>query len=398
VKKCMGEKTKYAIQEQQLGTGHAVMQVVPLLKNKGGNVIIMCGDMPLISTDTLKNAMKKHIDEKNAGTILTADFNTPFGYGRIIKDSNGKVVKIVEEKDASEQEKRIKEVNSGLYCFNIGLLIESLGRISNNNKQGEYYLTDVIEILINQGNKVDTYKVGNNYEIMGINDRVQLSQAGNELRRVIIEGYMRAGVTVVDPSSVYIEPSAQIGIDTIVYPGTIIEGDSVIGEECIIGPNSRIVNSKVSDKTEVQNSVVVNSEIGENSHIGPFAYLRPGSAIGSDVKIGDFVEIKNSVIGDKSKVSHLSYIGDCDVGKNVNVGCGTVVVNYDGIKKHRSVLEDNVFIGCNTNLVSPVRVRKNSYTAAGSTITDEVPEDSLAIARSRQENKEGWVKKRRKSE
>jgi len=395
VKKCMGEKTKYAVQEQQLGTGHAVMQVVPLLKNKGGNVIIMCGDMPLISTDTIKNAIKKHLDEKNAGTILTADFENPFGYGRIVKDSSGKVVKIIEEKDASEQEKRIKEVNSGLYCFNIELLIESLGKISNNNKQSEYYLTDVIEILIKQGNKVDTYKVGNNYEIMGINDRVQLSQAGNELRKVIAEGHMRAGVTIIDPSSVYIEPSAQIGIDTIIYPGTIIEGDSVIGEECIIGPGSRIINSKVSDRAEVQNSVIVDSEIGENSHIGPFAYLRPGSTIGADVKIGDFVEIKNAVIGDKSKVSHLSYIGDCDVGKNVNVGCGTVVVNYDGVKKHRSIIEDNVFIGCNTNLVSPVRVGKNSYTAAGSTITDEVPADSLAIARSRQENKEGWVKKKR---
>ncbi|MGE5329644.1 MAG: bifunctional UDP-N-acetylglucosamine diphosphorylase/glucosamine-1-phosphate N-acetyltransferase GlmU [Deltaproteobacteria bacterium] len=395
VKQCMGDKAEYAVQEQQLGTGHAVMQVIPLLKNKGGNIIVMCGDMPLISPDTIKNAVKKHIEGNNAGTILTADFENPAGYGRIAKDSKGKVIKIVEDKDASEEEKKIKEINSGLYCFNTELLVEALGKISNNNKQNEYYLTDVIEILIKQGKKVDTYKIANNYEIMGINDRIQLNQAANEMRKVILEDYMRAGVTIIDPASTYIEPSAKIGMDTIIYPGTIIESNSVIGEECIIGPGSRIINSTVKDRAEVMNSVVIDSEVGENSHIGPFAYLRPGSRIGANVKIGDFVEIKNSVIDDNSKVSHLSYIGDCDVGKNVNFGCGTVVVNYDGVKKHRSTVQDNAFIGCNTNLVSPVRIGKNAYTAAGSTITDEVPEDSLAIARARQENKEGWVKRRR---
>lgn len=394
VKKCMGDKADYAVQEQQMGTGHAVMQVIPLLKNKGGNVIIMCGDMPLISPETIKNAIQKHNEGENAGTILTAEFVNPFGYGRIVKDSNGKVIKIIEEKDASESEKKITEVNSGLYCFRTGLLIDALGKISNNNKQKEYYLTDVIEILIKQGNKVDTYKIANNYEILGINDRVQLNQAADQLRRVILENYMRAGVTIIDPAVTYIEPSANIGIDTIIYPGTIIEGDSVIGEECIIGPNSRLVNSKVNDRAEVANSVILESQIGSDSHIGPFAYLRPGSRIGSNVKIGDFVEVKNSVIGDQSKVSHLSYIGDCDVGKNVNVGCGTVVVNYDGFKKHRSTVEDNAFIGCNTNLVSPVKVGKNAYTAAGSTITDDVPEDALAIARERQVNKEGWIKRK----
>lgn len=395
VKVCLGDKAKYALQEQQLGTGHAVMQVIPLLKNKGGNVIVMCGDMPLISSDTIKNAINKHIEENNAGTILTSDFENPTGYGRIAKDSKGKVTKIVEDKDASEEEKRIKEINSGLYCFNTELLIKALSKINNNNRQSEYYLTDVIEILINQGEKVDTYKIANNYEIMGINDRVQLNQASSEMRRVILERHMKTGVTMIDPASVYIESSVKIGIDTIIYPNTIIEGASEIGEECIIGPGSRITNSKVSNGAEVMNSVVISSEIGENSHIGPFAYLRPGSKIGADVKIGDFVEVKNSVIGDNSKVSHLSYIGDCDVGEKVNFGCGTVVVNYDGVKKHRSMVEDNVFIGCNTNLVSPVVVRKNAYIAAGSTITDEVPADSLAIARARQENKVGWVLKRR---
>ena len=394
VKECIGEKVNFAMQEEQLGTGHAVMQAVPYLKDNKGNTIVICGDMPLISAETIKGAIKKHIEEKNAATILTADFENPAGYGRILKNADGRVVKIVEDKDATLEEKKIREINSGLYCFQTQLLIESLGKISNNNKQGEYYLTDSIEILIGQSNRVDTYKIENNYEIMGINDRVQLSQAGAILRRVILDEHMRAGVTIIDPDSVYIDSNVKIGIDTVIYPATIIEGSSIIGEDCIIGPNTRLNDSKVDNGAEVQNSVVLNSVIGERSHIGPYAYLRPGSAVGKEVKIGDFVEVKNSVIGDKSKVSHLSYIGDCDVGSNVNIGCGTVVVNYDGLHKHRSVIEDNAFVGCNTNLISPVKVKKNSYIAAGSTITDEVPENALAIARARQVVKEEWVQKR----
>ncbi|MGE5474269.1 MAG: bifunctional UDP-N-acetylglucosamine diphosphorylase/glucosamine-1-phosphate N-acetyltransferase GlmU [Ignavibacteriales bacterium] len=394
VKACMGNKADYAVQEQQLGTGHAVMQALPLIESKKGNTIIMCGDMPLINSKTIKEAVENHLKAKSAGTIITADFDNPTGYGRIVKDKSGKVIKIIEEKDASPDERAIKEINSGLYCFDTALLIDAVGKIKNDNKQKEYYLTDVIEILIKDGKKVDTYKIANNFEIMGINDRSQLSQAECIMRKEVLENYMKSGVTIMSPDTITIQPQAQIGIDTVIYPGTIIEGDTKIGEGCIIGPNSRLVDSVVEDGAEVQYSVILSSSIGKESHIGPFAYLRPGSKIGAGVKIGDFVEIKNSVIGDKSKVSHLSYIGDCDVGQNVNVGCGTVVVNYDGVKKHRSVIEDNAFIGCNTNLVSPVKVGKNAYTAAGSTITDEVPEDSLAIARSRQENKEGWVKRR----
>lgn len=394
VRECLGEKVKYAIQEQQLGTGHAVMQVVPYLKEKeDGYVMIMCGDMPLISSDTIKNAIKKHIEDKNAVTILTAEFDDPTGYGRIVKNGD-KVIKIIEEKDATPQEKNIKEVNSGLYCFNVKPLIEALQRITNNNNQKEYYLTDTIEILINQGEKVETYKIKDNYEIMGINDKIQLSQAVKILRKNINETYMKSGVIIIDPDTTYIEPNVEIGIDVVIYPGTIIEGKSIIEEDCVIGPYTRIVNSTVKKGAKVQNSVVLESVIGESSCIGPFAYLRPGSIIGKEVKIGDFVEVKNSVIGDKTKVSHLSYIGDCDVGANVNVGCGTIVVNYDGRKKHRSIIRDNAFIGCNTNLISPVEVESNSYIAAGSTITHKVPENSLAIARARQEIKKDWVLKR----
>lgn len=391
VRACMGDRAKYVNQEQQLGTGHAVAQAAPYLKDSSGHVIVMCGDMPLISSDTIKEAIKKHINEKNAATILTADFDNPSGYGRIVRDKDGGVARIVEDKDADEEEKNIREINSSLYCFDTSLLLDALQKVSNNNRQGEYYLTDTIEILINQGRKVDTYKIENNYEIMGINDRVQLSQAASILRKKIIESCMREGVTMVDPDAVYIDASVRIGIDTVIYPGTIIEGDSVIGENCIIGPNSRIISSIIEDGAEVQNTVVLNSSIGKESHVGPFAYLRPGSVIGKGVKIGDFVEVKNSVLGDNSKVSHLSYIGDCDVGANVNIGCGTVVVNYDGVKKHRTRIDDNAFVGCNTNLISPVEVKKNAYIAAGSTITDDVPENALAIARARQVVKEDWV-------
>ncbi len=395
VRECMGNDVKYVLQEQQLGTGHAVMQAVPHLEGRKGTVMVVCGDMPLISPDTIRNAYEKHISENNAVTILTADFEDPSGYGRIVRDSSGKVVKIVEEKDADPEEKNIREINSSLYCFETELLIDALAGIGSNNSQKEYYLTDTIEILITKGKRVGTYKIANNYEIMGINDRVQLSRASDIMRRIIAEGHMREGVTIIHPESVYIDPDVRIGMDTVIYPGTILEGDTTIEPDCVIGPDTRIVASRVQRAVEIQYSVVLRSSIGEMSHVGPFAYVRPGSVIGKGTKIGDFVEVKNSTVGDHTKVSHLSYIGDCDVGENVNVGCGTVVVNYDGRKKHRTRIGDNAFVGCNANLISPVKIYNNAYIAAGSTITDDVPENALAIARVRQENKEGWVLKKR---
>lgn len=394
VRGCLTDRVSYAVQEKQLGTGHAVMQAGEYLEGKDGHVIILCGDTPLITGDTIDKTIKFHIENKCSATVITADFEDPSGYGRIVRDGKGNVLKIVEDKDASIKEKSIKEINSGIYCFNIKELLNSLKELSNDNVQGEYYLTDTLEIILGKGGKVGAVKISDPDEILGINDRVQLAKAGEIIRSRIMEMHMRAGVTLIDPKSTFIDHSVKIGMDTVIYPGSYIEAGSEIGEDSIIGPNSRIVRSNIGNGTEINNSVIIESTVGDNTHIGPFAYLRPGSKIGNNVKIGDFVEVKKSIIGDDTKVSHLTYIGDAEVGSNVNLGCGVVVVNYDGKNKNKTIIGDNAFVGCNVNLISPVTVKDNAYVAAGSTITEEVPENSLAIARSRQVNKEGWVTKK----
>ena len=394
VMECMGDRVQYAVQDRQLGTGHAVMQAASYLEDKEGHVFVLCGDTPLISEKTISDTLKLHKDNDNAVTVVTAVLSDAAGYGRVARDKAGRVTKIVEHRDANEEERRINEVNSGMYCFNIKDLLEALKELDNNNSQGEYYLTDTIEILLKKGKKAGAFIVADNNEILGINDRVQLSQASEILRRKILTGHMMEGVTIIDPAGTFIDDGVKIGMDTIIYPGTIIEGGTIIGDECIIGPNSRIVSSKINNRVQVNNSVIISSTVDDETHIGPFAYLRPDSSIGRKVKIGDFVEIKKSVIGDNTKVSHLTYIGDAEVGSNVNMGCGVVVVNYDGKKKYKTVVGDNAFVGCNVNLISPVNVGANSYIAAGSTITDPVPENSLAIARERQIVKEEWVIKK----
>lgn len=395
VKEKMGDKVLYAFQEKQLGTGHALMQAQEYLKDKDGYVVVLYGDTPLITSKTISDTINYHREQANSATIITAVLNNPDGYGRIVRSGDGSVRKIVEHKDASLEERNIKEINSGIYCFNIRDLTEALKELdNNNNSQGEYYLTDTIEILINKGKKVGAIKVEDSSEILGINDRVQLAEAGRIIRSRILKRHMKNGVTIIDPDSTYIDEDVEIGIDTVVYPSTIIEGKTKIGEDCIIGPGSRLVNAQISDRVEVKNSVVLESSIDNDTKVGPFAYVRPGSVIGKNVKIGDFVEIKKSVIGDKTKISHLTYVGDAEVGKNVNLGCGVVVVNYDGKKKNKTIIGDNAFVGCNVNLISPVEVKDNAYVAAGSTITEEVPEYSLAIARSRQTIKEDWVIKK----
>ncbi|MCX7842314.1 MAG: bifunctional UDP-N-acetylglucosamine diphosphorylase/glucosamine-1-phosphate N-acetyltransferase GlmU [Clostridia bacterium] len=391
---CMGDKVRYVTQEKQLGTGHAVMQAEEYLKDMEGIVVVLCGDTPLITGETLSRTIKLHKESNNSATVITAILKDPSGYGRIIRDEEGNVEKIVEQRDASDEEKAICEINSGIYCFNVKELLDSLKELKNDNDQGEYYLTDTLEILIKKGLKVGAVIADNESEIMGINDRVQLSLASELLRMRVLNRCMQEGVTIIDPKATYIDAGVRIGTDTIIYPGAIIEGDTEIGEECIIGPNTRITDSKIGNCVEIQNSVIVESTVGDDSKIGPFAYLRPGSSLGRKVKVGDFVEIKKSVIGDKTKIPHLSYVGDAEVGRNVNLGCGTVVVNYDGKKKHKTIIGDNAFVGCNSNLVSPVVINNNSYIAAGSTITEEVPENSLAIARSRQIIKEDWVNKK----
>ncbi len=384
------ESVSFAYQYEQKGTGHAVMQGIEPIKDKDGIVMILCGDTPLIKGSELKNALNNHIESERAATVITAIAPNPFGYGRIIRDGEN-LLKIVEQKDATDTEKAVCEINSGMYFFDIKKLSLALSKLTPNNAQGEYYLTDTIEILLSDGEKVGAEIIDFD-STLGVNDRVQLACAEKILNCRNVERIMLSGVTVIDPDSTYIGTDVTVGMDSIIYPGTILEGNTVIGENCIIGPDSKITDTKIGDNTEVIKSVLVKSEVGNKANIGPFAYMRPNSKIGDNVKVGDFVEIKNATIDNGTKVAHLTYIGDADVGKNVNFGCGTVVVNYDGKNKHRSTIGDDVFIGCNTNLVSPVKVNSGAFTAAGSTITDEVPENALAIARAKQINKENWIK------
>lgn len=394
VKEQLKDSVKYAIQEKQQGTGHAVKMAMPFINNNDGHVLVLCGDTPLITSETIKNTIKYHEENNFAVTVISTMFDNPYGYGRIVRDNNNQVVKIVEQKDATDKQAKIQEVNSGMYCFKTSCLISALNELNTNNSQGEYYLTDTIEILIKKGEKAGALVVSDNNEILGINNRIQLEEANQIMKKKINEAHMLNGVTFIDANSAYIEQGVKIGKDTIIYPNTILEGNTVIGESCIIGPNTKIVSSDIKNNVTVNSSQVLESTIDENTKVGPFAYVRPNSVIGQNVKIGDFVEIKKSQIGDNTKISHLTYVGDAKVGKRVNLGCGVVVVNYDGKKKYQTIIGDNSFVGCNVNLISPVEVKNNTFIAAGSTITDEVPENSLAIARARQEIKKDWVLKR----
>ncbi|MBB6715817.1 bifunctional UDP-N-acetylglucosamine diphosphorylase/glucosamine-1-phosphate N-acetyltransferase GlmU [Clostridium gasigenes] len=390
--KTSSRNVTYSLQEEQLGTGHAVKCAVDFLKGKKGTVGIFCGDAPLIKNETVKKLLNEHIEKGNSATLLTSILKDATGYGRVIRE-NDEVLKIVEHKDCNEDELKAKEMNAAMYCFDIEELLECLNKITNNNEQGEYYLTDVIGILKNNGKKVGAV-VTDYEETIGVNSRVQLAEAEEILRNRINLRHMENGVTLIDPKGTYIGEDVEIGKDTIIYPGNVIEGKTIIGERCILYPNSRINNSCIASEVEIQSSVIIESTIGDNTTVGPFAYIRPDSVIGKNARIGDFVEIKKSTIGDNTKVSHLTYIGDAEVGSGCNFGCGTVVVNYDGKNKNKTQIGDNSFVGCNTNLISPVKVGNNTYIAAGSTITNEVKEGDLAIARAKQRNIEGWVNRR----
>jgi len=395
----VGEATEIACQAEQLGTAHALMQAGPLLKGFDGHLLVLCGDTPLIEVVTLSGLIQRHIEAGLSATVLTAVMEDPTGYGRVIRERQGKVLKIVEEKDASLKEKQVREINTGIYCFKADGLFETLEQVGPANAQGEYYLTDVIERYVCEGREVGAVVLENPAEVTGINDRVQLAVAERYMRGRIVEDLMKAGVTVVDPPSTFIDRQVRIGRDTTIYPFTFIEGDTVIGEDCIIGPGSRIADATVGNGVRVQNAVVTESSIGDCCLIGPFAYLRPGTKLGKGIKVGDFVEIKNSQIGDGSKVPHLSYVGDAIVGEKVNIGCGTVTCNYDGRGKWLTRIGDGAFIGSNTNLVAPVEVGAGAYTGAGSTITKDIPAGALGVERAGQKVVPDWSGKiKRKKE
>ncbi|QHS23885.1 bifunctional UDP-N-acetylglucosamine diphosphorylase/glucosamine-1-phosphate N-acetyltransferase GlmU [Virgibacillus sp. MSP4-1] len=393
VKDELGDATEFVIQEEQLGTGHAVMQAEELLSDKEGTTLVVCGDTPLLTAETLEAFVSHHEKEAAKVSVLTAGADDPAGYGRVVRNEANEVEKIVEHKDASPDELAIKEINTGTYCFDNQALFNALKDVSNDNAQGEYYLPDVIEILKSQGEKIAAYQTDNFAETMGVNDRVALSRAEKHMRIRINEGHMRNGVTLIDPEHTYIGPDVKIEQDVIIEPGCTIDGSTVIRTEAFIGANTEIKNCEIGSGTTIKQSVAHDSKIGEYVKIGPYAHIRPSSDIKNNVKIGNFVEVKKSVFEEGSKASHLSYVGDAEVGKEVNIGCGTITVNYDGENKHKTIIEDGAFIGCNSNLVAPVTIEKGAYVAAGSTITKNVPEESLSIARSRQTNKEGYVER-----
>ena len=395
VKEVLGDVCEFALQAEQKGTGHAVMQAIDVIKNSKGEVVILNGDTPLITAETINKAIEYHKNNGNQATVITAILDDATGYGRIVRDNDGSVLKIVEQKDASEEEKKINEVNSGMYVFDAQSLVYALDKITPNNAQGEYYLTDTLEILLSAGKKIGGYAISDNDEIRGINDRVQLNEAEKIMQKRINEYHMRNGVTMRNPESVYIEDGVEIGNDTEICQNVTIKSGTKIGSDCVIGSGSMLDRAVIHDGVDVLSSVILESEVDEGTHVGPFAYIRPNCHVGKEGKVGDFVELKNSNIDDGTKISHLTYIGDSDVGKRVNFGCGTVTCNYDGKKKYRTTIGDDCFVGCNTNFVSPINVGDGVYIAAGSTITEDIPENSLSIARARQVNKEGWKDKRK---
>ncbi len=390
-------RCKTVLQAERLGTGHAVMQAVPFLKdNETGNTLVLNGDAPFIDEETIKKSLAYHCENNNSVTVITAELENPFGYGRIIRNGNG-ISGIVEQKDASEEQRKINEVNSGAYWFKTADLIQLLGKITNNNVQKEYYLTDTIAIAISEGKNAGAYKSENPDIIKGANDRKDLLNLNTYARMMVIEKHLENGIEFTCTDGVIIERGVEIGTGTEILPSTIIRGNTKIGKNCIIGANSVVENCTIGDNVKIDSSQVYDSVVEDNVTIEHYVHIRPNSHIQKGAYISDFVEIKNSVIGEQTAVSHLVYIGDSDIGRKVNIGAGTVTVNYDGIAKSRCTIGDKCFIGCNTNLIAPVKLGKAVYTAAGTTVTKDIPDYALAIDRGIMKVKEGYTIRKLKS-
>ncbi|WP_283582500.1 bifunctional UDP-N-acetylglucosamine diphosphorylase/glucosamine-1-phosphate N-acetyltransferase GlmU [Ligilactobacillus hohenheimensis] len=390
VKQLLGDRTIYALQAEQLGTGHAVMQAEDVLGQKDGITLVTCGDTPLFTAETFKQLFAYHEQQGAAATVLTAHTDQPFGYGRIIRDAAGTVAKIVEQKDATPEEAAVQEINTGVYCFNNQELFAALHQLSNDNAQGEYYLTDVIGILKQAGKQVGAFQMDDFTESMGVNDRVALANATRVMQQRINTRHMQNGVTMIDPATTYIDADVQIGNDTVIEPGVVLKGKTSIGSDCVIGAHSEIRDSVIEDGVTVTASFLENAVMHKDSNIGPYSHLRPKAEIGVGVHIGNFCEVKNAQIGQNTKVGHLTYVGDATLGKEINIGCGTVFVNYDGMNKHHTNVGDYSFIGSGSNIIAPVEIGDHAYVAAGSTITDDVAPHDMGIARGRQVNKKGY--------
>ena len=395
VRSVLGENVAFVLQENPLGTGHAVMQAAPFLEGRNGVTAVLPGDAPMITAETLNTALQIFLRENYDGLVITATADQPSGYGRIVRNETGEIRKIVEEDEATQEEKKIKDINSSFYFFKTPLLLSALGKLAAHRKNELYYLTDTVETLIDEGYRIGEFDTDFD-EVRGVNDRIELQQAGKILNHRICRKLMLEGVQIIDPDTTWIDARVRIGCDTVIRPNTVLRGETVIGESCFVGPQTRLENVIVGDETTIIHSVATDCRIGSECRIGPFSHIRPQSVLGDKNTIGAFVEVKNSTLGDYTRARHLTYIGDSEVGKNVNFGGGVITCNFDGQDKTACRIEDNVFIGGNANLISPVTLHGDSYVAAGSTITDDVPQLGLAIARSKQVNKENWVVRRKR--
>ena len=387
VKKVLADKSEFVLQKKQLGTGDAVLTAADELAAEKGATLVITGDTPLFTSQTFQKLFNYHQSKGNAATVLTAQAPNPYGYGRIIRDDQDNVLRIVEQKDGTPSELKINEINTGVFCFDNQLLFSALKKVDNHNAQGEYYLTDVLEILRNEGQRIGAYKMPDFSESLGVNDRSALAQATKIMQKRINKKHMANGVTFIDPDTAYIDADVKIGCDTLIEGNVVIKGNTEIGDDCVVTSGSRIIDSKIANKVTVTSSTVEQAEMDEFSDVGPNSHLRPKAIIRKGAHIGNFVEIKNAEIGENSKVGHLTYIGDATLGKDVNVGCGTIFANYDGVKKDHSNVGDRAFIGSGATLVAPVNIADHAFVAADSTITKDVAKYEMAIARGRQVNK-----------